>query len=96
MKEKNNRLIPMFFYLIKKAYFQKLLLFIRMMAFQKKLANSVKTCQVFLRTDILFQKYPEHDKVEQGAALDEFCYLNPQCQVLFQDPFAGFLESCKE
>ena len=28
--------------------------------------------------DILFYKDPEHDKVEQGAALDEFFYLNPQ------------------
>ena len=27
--------------------------------------------------DILFQKDPEHDKVEQGEALDEVCYLNP-------------------
>ena len=46
--------------------------------------------------DILFQKDPKHDKVEQGAALDEVCYLNPQGQVLFQDPFASFLESSKE
>lgn len=27
--------------------------------------------------DILFQKNPEHDKVEQGVDLDEVCYLNP-------------------
>lgn len=46
--------------------------------------------------DILFHKYPNHDKVEQGASLDEFCYLNPQGQVLFQDHFFGFLESSKE
>ena len=34
--------------------------------------------------------------MEQGIVLDEAHYLNPQGQVLFQDPFAGFLESYKE
>ena len=46
--------------------------------------------------DILLQKYSEHNTMEQRAFLDEAVYLNPQDQVLFQDPFVGFLESSKE
>ena len=34
--------------------------------------------------------------MEQGATLDEVCYLNPQDWVWFQEPFAGFLKSSKE
>ena len=44
---------------------------------------------------ILFPKDLEHDNVERGATLDEVCYLNPQGQVLFKDPFVGFLKSYK-
>jgi hypothetical protein len=46
--------------------------------------------------DILFENDPEHNKLEQRVVLDEVCYLNPQDQVFFQDPFVGLLESFKE
>lgn len=34
--------------------------------------------------------------MEQEIVLDEADYLNPQGQVLFLDPFVGFLETSKE
>lgn len=46
--------------------------------------------------DFLSQNNPKHNKVEQGVILNEAYCLNPQGQVLFQDPFADFLETSKE